>query len=79
MMFTSSAGSEDMIQAAEADIISPAVAAEDPDGLLGKGIPCFARISLAGVVPQSRLFKHRDQRLGSGSALAAPSSTWISR
>ena len=28
------AGSQDMVHAAEADIVSPAVAAEDPDGLL---------------------------------------------
>ena len=29
-------GSENVIQSAEADIVSPAVAAEDPDGLLGE-------------------------------------------
>ncbi len=30
------AGGEDMVDAAEADVVSPAVAAEDPDGLLGQ-------------------------------------------
>ncbi len=32
------AGSEDMVQAAEADVVGPAVAAEDPHGLLGQVI-----------------------------------------
>ena len=31
-------GSENMVHAAEADIVCPAVAAEDPDGLLGEVI-----------------------------------------
>ena len=30
------AGSQDVVQAAEADVVGPAVAAEDPDGLLGE-------------------------------------------
>ena len=47
------AGSEDMIQAAEADIISPAVAAEDPDGLLGQ-VFLMRNDFLAGVAAGSR-------------------------
>ena len=30
------AGGQDVVHAAEADVVSPAVAAEDPDGLLGQ-------------------------------------------
>ncbi len=42
------AGSQHVIQAAEADVVCPAVAAEDPDGLLGEVLLVF-RIRLAGL------------------------------
>ena len=51
------AGGEDMVDAAEADVVSPAVAAEDPDGLLGRGSPSWTRISAPSLqASQSQYF-----------------------
>ena len=53
------AGSDNMIQAAEADVVSPAVAAEDPDGFLSEEIFIW-RISLA-IVGSRSSFQRFDQ------------------
>ena len=45
------AGGKHVVQAAEADVVGPAVAAEDPDGLLGE----------VGLVGQDRLGRRRSR------------------
>ncbi len=45
------AGSQDVIQTAEADIVGPTVAAEDPEGLLGQVILVGVRIALEASQP----------------------------
>ena len=67
------AGSEDVIQAAEADIVSPAVAAEDPDGLFARYSLCW-RTSLQASQPAAAPFSSSAISALAGSAFAAPLS-----
>src|SRR5699024_10923727 len=55
------AGRQDMIQAAVADVIRPAVAAEDPEALLGQVLLVLQ--DLLGLVAAAG-FQRRNQRLG---------------
>ena len=48
------AGSQDMVQTAEADIVSPAVAAVHPDALLGQRILIGLQAGCCGSVRQRR-------------------------
>ena len=43
------AGSQDVIQAAEADVVCPAVTTEDPDGLLGDELLALQDLSGLGA------------------------------
>ena len=58
------AGSENMVNAAEADVVCPAVAAEDPNGLLGEVI-LLGEDFLDGVAANVS-FEVGNQSLGSG-------------
>ena len=66
-------GSDDVIQTAEADIISPAVAAEDPHGflrqevLVGQGLLC--KLADLAVI-SGGLFQLSDQSVGSNPVSA---------
>ena len=57
------AGSEDLIEAAEADVVCPAVAAEDPDGLLGDVLLALQDLSRLLAASSSSLLQLSDQGL----------------
>ena len=63
------AGSDDVIQTAEADIISPAVAAEDPHGLLRQLVLVNEGLfrQLADLLVVNDLLELSDQGVGSGT------------
>ncbi|CAN4006266.1 Phage tail protein, partial [Dysosmobacter welbionis] len=72
------AGGQDVVQTAEADVVGPAVAAEDPHGLLGQELLVRQNLSsqLAGVALAQRLAlclqllaEGMDLRLGIGQQL----------
>ncbi|CAN3996973.1 hypothetical protein PBMFNG_PBMFNG_02060, partial [Dysosmobacter welbionis] len=72
------AGGQDVVQTAEADVVGPAVAAEDPHGLLGQELLVRQNLSsqLAGVTLAQRLAlclqllaEGMDLRLGIGQQL----------
>ena len=51
------AGSQDVIQAAEADVVCPAVTTEDPDGLLGDELLALQDLSGLGAASGSSLLQ----------------------
>ena len=64
------AGSQNVVQTAEADVVSPAVAAEDPDGLLGQELLALQDLAgqlagIAGAAVHNTIFQSGNVSLGS--------------
>ena len=59
-------GSDNVVETAEADIVSPAVATEDPDGLLSEVILFSEDFGSDSAAGSSSLFKLSDESLGCG-------------
>src|SRR5699024_5920501 len=59
------AGSQNMVQTAEADIVCPTVATENPDGLLGQVFLLSQNFLAQATASSCTLFKFCNQSLGS--------------